>query len=221
MRAPYSAVAVLAAAAVCQAQEIDISPTFQSQSRLVLLPFRVIRGKNYVTDLKQSAVTLLEDGIAREFTIFDTPASKGRLPIELVLLFDVNPAIDYMWDPADVFRFRPDWNDTLSRAILQADKLRISVYRCSGKMLYRSSAPTTDAGVLTGAFRALLEPPEPATAIALTLPPPRRGVGPGRYTNDYVTVRSIRPNNAAGPWRPRSVCSTRSPPRRIRFLASS
>lgn len=192
----FGACILLAPAAVAQQPAPEV-PVFRSQSHLVLLPFRVARDKNYVTNLKPSDVTLLEDGKPREFTIFDSPASQGRLPIELVLLFDRNPAIPPLWDPRDVFRFIPQWSDSLSGTVFerQNDKdqveLRISVYRCSGELLYRSSPATNDPQALTGALRTLLGPlpasPAAANAIALSLPPGRERVGPGRYTNDYVT----------------------------------
>ena len=113
-------VALLAAALVCPAQQSSPDatlPTFQSQSRLVLLPFRVIRGRNYVTSLKQSDVILVEDGKPRPFTIFDTPTSQARLPVELALLFDTTPKIEPLWDPDEVFRFIPQWDDGQSRAV--------------------------------------------------------------------------------------------------------
>lgn len=149
-------------------------------------------------DLTQSAVTLLEDGKPREFTIFDAPGSQGRLPIEIVLLFDTNPKIEYMWDPEDVFQFIPEWSQGLSRSVLQLGKnnsqveVRISVYRCSGMTLYRSAPATTDPRVLTSALQGLLQPRlasrDPESATALSLPPQRNGVGStGRYTRDYVT----------------------------------
>jgi hypothetical protein len=161
----------------------------------VLLPFRVTRGKNYATDLPQSAVTLLEDGKPREFSIFDTPTSQGRLPIEIVLLFDTNPKINYLWDPQDVFRFISQWSEDLSREVLRRDKnnnrveIRVSVYRCSARTLYRTAPPTTDSRVLTSALQSILQPPpvSPESVIALMLPPQRNRVDPGPYTRDYVT----------------------------------
>jgi hypothetical protein len=49
--------------------------------------------------LKPSDVVLLEDGKPREFTIFDSASTQGRMPPELVLLFDTNPTIPYFWIP--------------------------------------------------------------------------------------------------------------------------
>src|SRR5437016_1829742 len=79
--------------------------TFRSETQLVMLPFHVIQNENHITNLKASDVILLEDGKPRQFTIFDSPETQGRIPLELVLLFDSNPKIDYFWDPKDVFRF--------------------------------------------------------------------------------------------------------------------
>lgn len=190
--------ALLSAAFVCFAQQAATDaalPVFQSQSRLVLLPFRVIHAKSYVTSLKQSDVVLLEDGKPRPFTIFDTPGSLARMPIELELLFDTTPKIEPLWDPDDVFRFISQWDDDQSRAALRPTKdqaeVRISVYQTFGEKLYRIARPTTDPHALTGALRSLMAPlpvqPEPGAVIALTLPPGRERVGPGPYTNEYVT----------------------------------
>jgi hypothetical protein len=195
--------ACILAAPAASAQELEPGvPVFRSQSHLVLLPFRVARGKNYVTNLGPSDVILLEDGKPHEFTIFDSPASQGRLPVELALLFDTDPPIPPLWDPREVFRFIPQWSDSLSRAVLQRGRekdqieLRISVYRCSGELLYRSSPATNDPPTLTRALRTLLGPlpasPGGVNTIALNLPPGRERVATGRYTEDYVTSPFFR-----------------------------
>jgi len=190
--------ALCVAALVCPAQKSQPDPgepVFRSQSHLVLLPFRVTRGKNYVTGLTQADVVLLQDGKPRPFTIFDTPGSGARLPVELVLLFDVTPRIQNLWDPDDVFRFIPQWNDKLSDEILgqshsQID-IRISVYKSIGRMLYRSAPPTADPHVLTKALRSVLQPvpapPDPADVTVLRLPPYRDRVNRGPFTDNYVT----------------------------------
>src|SRR5215469_11428863 len=102
---------------------------FHAQTGLALLSFHVARGKDYVTNLKATDVELLEDGKPRDFTIFDSAAIVGRMPLELVLLFDANPRIEYFWDPAGVYRFLPGWDESMSRAILRKDTadVRISV----------------------------------------------------------------------------------------------
>ena len=160
-----------------------------------MLPFRVIHAKKYVTGLKQSDVILLEDGKPLPFTIFDTPTSQARMPVELELLFDTTPKIEPLWDPADVFRFISQWDDGQSRAILQPTRnqaeVRISVYQTFGQKLYRMARPTTEPHTLTTALRSLLAPlpahSEPGAAVTLALPPGRERVEPGRLTNEYVT----------------------------------
>jgi VWFA-related protein len=165
------------------------SVTFQAQTRLVLLSFHVAHNKNYVRDLKRENVVLLEDGKPRDFTIFDNPATQGRMPLELVLLFDANPKIDYFWDPKAVFRFVPNWDEAMSQAILEKDAadIRISIYHCAGQKLYRLSPATTDPRQVAGAFSGILAAPTESAAISLSLPARREHVDPGPFTNDYVT----------------------------------
>ena len=165
---------------------------FHSQTRLVLLSFHVTHGKNYVADLKQSDIVLLEDGKPRQFSIFDSPATLGRMPLELVLLFDINPRIEYFWDPAAVYRFIPQWNQELTQAILEkeAADIRVSVYSCFGQKLYKLCPAGTDARRVTAAIRGLLTPRptlEGIQAFSLSMPPKRDAVGRGPFTNDYPT----------------------------------
>jgi hypothetical protein len=169
--------------------------TFRAQTHLVLLSFHVAHGKSYVPDLKKSDVVLLEDGKPREFTIFDSPATQGRMPLELVLLFDANSPIDYFWDPVEVFRFIPEWKEEMSREILTKDTadIRVSIYRCAGQTLYPMLSASTDARLLTDTVRGILLPDWRAPGrggepITLHLPSERRRVGtPGAFTNDYPT----------------------------------
>ncbi len=112
------------------------------------------------------------------------------MTLELVLPFDVNPAIRYFWDPADVFRFIPNWEEGMTRQLLEkrdAD-VRISVYATTGQKLYRLTGGTTDAGVVTRDLRGLLNASFVAEAgidIPLTLPFTRDTVGDGPFTQDY------------------------------------
>jgi hypothetical protein len=168
--------------------------TFRDQTGLVLLSFHVAHGKTYVPDLKPADVALLEDGKPREFTIFDSPASQGRMPLELVLLFDANPRINYFWDPVAVFRFIPEWTEEMSREILTKETadIRVSVYRCSGQTLYPMIRATTDVRQLTDTLRGLLNPEwrgfgRGGKAIDLSLPAERATVARGPFTNDYPT----------------------------------
>jgi hypothetical protein len=165
---------------------------FSTQTRLVLLSFHVRQGTQFVPDLKAEDVTLFEDGKPRPFTIFDSPATQGRIPLELVLLFDVNPAIPYFWDPADVFRFTPHWEEGMTRQLLEKQDadVRISVYATTGQKLYRLTGATADASVITRDLRGLLNKSfvrETGANIPLTLPPRRDTVGYGPFTEDYQT----------------------------------
>jgi hypothetical protein len=181
---------LLATSAVAQQESATVS--FSAQTRLVLLSFHVRHGKNFVPDLKAEDVALFEDGKPRPFTIFDSPATQGRMPLELVLLFDVNPAIPYFWDPADVFRFIPRWDESMTRQLLEKQDadVRISVYTTAGQKLYRLTGATTDARVVTRDFGALLNASfvsEAGVDIPLALPPKRDTVGYGPFTQDYQT----------------------------------
>jgi hypothetical protein len=174
------------------AQQEPASVSFSAQTKLVLVSFHVTQGKNFVPNLDARDVTLLEDGKPRPFTIFDSPATHGRMPLELVLLFDVNPAIPYFWDPTDVFRFIPRWEESMTRQLLEkrdAD-IRISVYATTGQKLYRLTGGTTDASVVTRDLRGLLNTSfvrEAGVDIPLTLPFTRDSVGYGPFTHDYQT----------------------------------
>ena len=181
---------LLAAAAAAQQEPAPV--TFTTQTKLVLLPFHVRQGKNVVPGLKAGDVTLLEDGKPRPFTIFDSPATAERIPLELVLLFDVNPKIEFFWDPADVFRFIPQWEEGLTRQLLekQDTDVRISVYATAGQKLYRMTGATTDARTVTRDFRGLLNASfakEAGANIPLTLPTKRDTVGYGPFTDNYQT----------------------------------
>jgi hypothetical protein len=90
----------------------------------------------------------------------------------------------------EVFRFIPQWDDTMSRTILEKGSadIRISVYHCAGRSLHRLSPAATDPQQLTSAFRGILAPVnDPASIIHLSLPRKRDQVDPGPFTNDYVT----------------------------------
>jgi len=159
---------------------------------LVLLSFHVRQGNDFVRDLKAGDVTLLQDGTPRPFTIFDSPTTHERMPLELVLLFDLNPAIRYFWDPADVFRFVPSWEEGMTRRLLErrdAD-VRVSVYVTTAQRLYRVTRATTDVGELTRDFRGLLNASAgevSGTDIPLSLPPKRETVDRGPFTGNYRT----------------------------------
>jgi hypothetical protein len=74
------------------------------------------------------------------------------------MLFDANPAIPYFWDPADVFRFIPRWEESMTRQVLEKQDagVRICVYATAGHKLYGLTGATTDARVVTRDLRGLL-----------------------------------------------------------------
>ncbi len=167
--------------------------TFRAQTRLVMIPFHA-----NLRDLDRAGVVLLEDGKPREFSIFDIPSDAHRMPVELVLLFDANPKAGRLWDPAGAFPFVKQWNDAMSRALLTANgDIKISVYRCAGQKLYRSTAATGDPQALTKALRGILSPlpssSEAGTVAELHLPPQRERITTtDRYTREYVTSRFLK-----------------------------
>lgn len=190
--------------ATCAVAQQDAGVSFSTQTNLVLLSFHVRHGKNSVPDLKAEDVTLFQDGKRRPFTIFDSPATQGRLPLELVLLFDVNPAIEFFWDPADVFRFIPQWDERMTRQLLgkQDAAVRISVYATSGHKLYRLTGATTDARLVTRDFRGLLNTSfvtEAGVDLPVALPRNRDSVGRGPFTEDYQTSYFISNENRGWP----------------------
>ena len=85
-------VLILLAAGMSLAPQVlpeSTMPSFGSQVNLVRAPFQVSRSGHFVTDLKTHNFVLLEDGIPREFSVFEGPQN-GR-PVELVLLFAYGP----------------------------------------------------------------------------------------------------------------------------------
>jgi hypothetical protein len=157
------------------------SPTFQSQASLVLVPFNVVRDKAFVPDLASSDVVLLEDGRPRSFTVFEGPATGRRIPLELLLLFDTTAfppskpknLITSYWDREATYAFTKQWDEAMSKAILDhvgAD-IRVSVYHFDNKQLERLSRSTKDPQELVAAFRRLLAPISGSGAIPLALPP--------------------------------------------------
>jgi hypothetical protein len=159
--------------------------TFQSQSDLVLVPFNVERDSHFVIDLQQDDVELVQDGKPRAFTVFESPRTRGRTPVELILLFDTttfteaeskSPANHSRWNREAAYRWVSRWTDDESSALLerQAADVRVSVYRFDHKQLQRLCHRTSDPQALTAAIRRLPEQIPPEEAIPLTLPPGRK-----------------------------------------------
>src|SRR5580658_4125695 len=99
-------------AATLLAQE-PTAPTFNANSKLVLVPFNVQRGKYFAADLQPSDFILREDGHPREFTVFEGPHTANPLPLELVLLFDTTVVPQHPerhignWNPKSDYEFVP------------------------------------------------------------------------------------------------------------------
>jgi hypothetical protein len=171
------------------------TPTFRGQTSLVLVAFHVARGKG---SLQPSDVVLLEDGKPREFSIFDSATTQLRMPLELVLLFDINPragaSADFtLWDPQRVYRFAKTWDNRAVEAFLgrQASNLRVSVYSCAGQQLYKVLSVGTDAARIADAIRDVATPAalplRNAEVLPLTMPASRTQIESGPFTNDFPT----------------------------------
>jgi hypothetical protein len=185
----------IAASSPAPRAQAPAAPTFRGQTSLVLVAFHVTRGKG---SLQPSDVVLLEDGKPRQFTIFDSAATQARMPLELVLLFDINPragaAADFtLWDPAQVYRFSKTWENRAVETILgdEAANLRVSVYGCAGKDLYKVYSAGTDAARIAQAIRYVATPAilplRDAEVLPLTLPATRTQIESGPFTNDFQT----------------------------------
>jgi hypothetical protein len=147
------------------AQE-PVEPAFQANSRLVLVPFNVQRGKDFIADLQPSDFILREDGHPRTFTTFEGPNTKHPLPLELILLFETTSvpvkAIPppFHWNPKADYEFIGGWDERLSAGLLQKDgeDIRLSVYHYAGNQLERLCAATNNPREIVQAFQALLNP---------------------------------------------------------------
>lgn len=156
------AFALVLVAAALLAQE-PVAPTFNSDTRLVLVPFNVERGKSFAADLQPSDLILREDGHPRAFTTFEGPTTKHPLPLELVLLFDTTrvPAnLSPLGDPKADYEFLGNWDEASTRAVLQKSgmDIRLAVYHYAGHQLERICGATSNPGEIVQAFHAVLDP---------------------------------------------------------------
>jgi hypothetical protein len=138
----------------------------------------------------------LEDGKPRQFSIFDSAATQPRMPLELVLLFDINPRAGggtLLWDPERVYRFAKTWENRAVEAILggEASNLRVSVYGSAGQDLYKVYSAGRDAARIADAIRYVATPaPLPlldAEVLPVTMPARRTEIESGPFTNDFPT----------------------------------
>jgi hypothetical protein len=199
-------VLVLFATGLAQTAPQDSSPSaFQSQAKLVLVPFSVARDKLFVPGLRSSDVKLLEDGFSRSFTVFEGPPTGRQLSLELLLLFDTTtPARSQRrtrWNREATYKFTAHWDNATSRAILEhagADA-RVSVYHFDQNRMERLCRRTNDPQELATAFRGLLSPISlPGTAgsstMPLVLPPNGHTLGPGNpisFSPGWIMEASI------------------------------
>ncbi len=177
---------LLSAACCVFAQQAppESSPTYHSETELVLTAFNVVRGLYFAPDVKADDVLLLEDGKPRSFSVFEGPGTGRRPPLELVLLFDTTTlpppeskirVIHTHWDREATYDFTNHWDDAMSRALLEKGSadIRASVYRYDHQEMQRLCRSTSDPQTLTGAIHRLPEPIPAGDAIPLTLPPGR------------------------------------------------
>jgi VWFA-related protein len=166
------------------AQSNTSPATFHAQTKLVLVPFNVARGKAFVPDLKSSDVVLLEDGKPRNFTVFEGPSTRSGLPLELVLLFDTTTLLKSQkqthWNRKATYDFTQHWDVARSRAILEQSgaDVRVSIYHFDQNQLERLSRATKDPQEFLSAFRRLLSPISGPSTISLALPANRQILGP-------------------------------------------
>ncbi len=165
---PRTCASVLLATALL-AQDPAV-PTFDSNPKLVLVPFKVERGKYYAADLQPSDFVLREDGHPRPFTVFEGPNTANPLPLELILLFDTSPRVVVskdgfptpVWglDPRVDYEFLDNWDESMTRDVLQKNgmDIRIAVYHYALGQLERLCAATSDPREIVHAFHALLDP---------------------------------------------------------------
>lgn len=158
--------------------------TFQAETKLVLVPFNVARGKAFVPDLRASDVVLLEDGRPRNFTVFEGPSTRNGLPLELVLLFDTTTLLKTQkpthWNRKATYDFTNHWDVAMSRAILEQSgaDVRVSIYHFDQNQLERLSRATKDPQQIQNAFNRLLSPISGPSTIPLVLPPNCWALGP-------------------------------------------
>lgn len=161
------AILIFAAVAAVFAQE---TAQFNSQSRLVLVPFNVAHDKLFVTDLKADDVVLFQDGKPRSFSVFEGPSMPHRVPIELILLFDTTTPLPPQpgrlrivthWDrEATYATLTHDWDEKASQDILQfpGAEIRVSIYRFDLNRLQRLCSSTNDPREVRQSLARLLTP---------------------------------------------------------------
>jgi len=166
--------ALLAAALLAQ----EPAPKFDVNTKLVLVPFHVQRGKYFAADMQPSDFVLHEDGHPRQFSTFEGPNTAHPLPLELILLFDTTVLRPDRartvgnWDPKSAYEFRSNWDESITREVLQKNgmDIRVSVYHYSGRQFERLCAASSDPPEIVHTFQALLDPISPGKGELTLLP---------------------------------------------------
>ena len=155
---------------LCLAQQEPVTPSFHAQTDLVTVPFQVRRGSRSVSDLKPSDVVLLEDGVPRGFTVFESPLDHPSL--ELVVMFDLTDIGGGFWDPKYLRDLTGHWNEATAGAILEQPgaTVRVSLYHFDQTRLQRLCRSTADRQELLDALRRLPDPISDSEALPLALP---------------------------------------------------
>jgi hypothetical protein len=142
------------------AQQEPVPPSFHTQTNLVVVPFQIRRGSHSVSDLKPTDVVLLEDGVPRDFTIFEAPPA--HLTLDLVVMFDVTkktPRVEF-WDAKALQDLASYWSEAITRRLLDEHgvTIRFSIYRFDQSKLQRLCQSASDPKVLLDALHRLTGP---------------------------------------------------------------
>lgn len=164
---------------LCLAQE-PAPPSFRTQTNLVTIPFQVRRGSHSATDLKASDVVLLDDGVPRNFTIFEAPPV--HFALDLAVMFDVtNPSANQktgsvgFWDAKGLQELSNYWSEAITQRLLDEEQgatVRFSIYRFNQSRLERLCRSTSDPKVLLDALHRLAGPVGQAPAQDVDIPLP-------------------------------------------------
>jgi hypothetical protein len=158
-------------------------PIFRAGTTLATVGFHVIRGKDYVIDLKPEDVFLMEDGELRPIVLFEGGASKVRTTtVDIALLFDTSGSV-----VEEGLLDTELWKSTLIDSLPGAS---LAVYGFDAK-LSRFCLPTRDTQLLTSAFNSLLKtnrhrPMLRPIDIPISLPPKRKSNQGGTWIYESV-----------------------------------
>ena len=168
------------------------APTFRADSALALVRFHVVRNKEYVTNPKPEDLVLLEDGAARNFTIFENAMTGRAMAVELALLFDTSGSVanEHLLDP---LAFKESLLDNL-------ENVSSIGLRLHHDTLDRYCRQTRDFGTLKSAFAELAKSNGKRETIKLRLPPKRKAFA-GGATWIYAAVSQAAREAAPKPGR--------------------